>query len=173
MNEDFDKYYEAIEPGMRERAYAWATAIGLQDVDGLKPSKYLLATAKRHIEGEISQLPLWQEYGTRAGEVIKDLHRCEDVIDDGKKGQNSVGNDVISCFGDVINDVIKFTKSEENAVKAIIRDPRLSAARLSELLGVKHRQAQRIIASLKKKAGLVCEGSRKSGIWRFPKRYMD
>ena len=54
-NLDFDKYYEAPEPGRRERAYAWATAIGLQDVDGLKPSKYLLATAKRHIEGEISQ----------------------------------------------------------------------------------------------------------------------
>ena len=55
MNLDFDKYYEAPDPGRRERAYAWATAIGLQDVDGLKPSKYLLATAKRHIEGEISQ----------------------------------------------------------------------------------------------------------------------
>ena len=40
-NLDFDKYYEAPEPGRRERAYAWATAIGLQDVDGLKPSKYL------------------------------------------------------------------------------------------------------------------------------------
>ena len=55
MSEDFEQYYEATEPGQRERAYAWATAIGLQDVDGLKPSKYLLATAKRHIEGEISQ----------------------------------------------------------------------------------------------------------------------
>lgn len=32
MTEDFDKYYEAVEPGRRERAYAWATAIGLQDV---------------------------------------------------------------------------------------------------------------------------------------------
>ena len=52
----FDEYYdEAVEPGKRERAFAWATAIGLQDVDGLKPSKYLLKTAKRHIEGEISQ----------------------------------------------------------------------------------------------------------------------
>jgi len=52
----FDQYYdEAVEPGKRERAYAWATAIGLQDVDGLKPSKYLLATAKRHIDGEITQ----------------------------------------------------------------------------------------------------------------------
>ena len=55
MNLDFGKYYEAPEPGRSERAHAWATAIGLQDVDGLKPSKYLLATAKRHIEGEISQ----------------------------------------------------------------------------------------------------------------------
>ena len=51
----FDQYYdEAVEPGKRERAFAWATAIGLQDVDGLKPSKYLIKTAKRHIEGEIS-----------------------------------------------------------------------------------------------------------------------
>ena len=52
----FDQYYdEAGEPGRRERAYAWATAIGLQDVDGLKPSKHLYETARRHIEGEITQ----------------------------------------------------------------------------------------------------------------------
>ena len=55
MTGDLDKYYEAVEPDRRERAYAWATAIGLQDVDGLKPSKYLVSIAKRHIEGEISQ----------------------------------------------------------------------------------------------------------------------
>ena len=51
---DFDKYYEAGEPEKRERAFARATAIGLQDVDGLKPSKYLLETAQRNIEGEIT-----------------------------------------------------------------------------------------------------------------------
>jgi len=51
---DFDKYYEATEPGYRERAIGWATAIGLQDVDGLKPSKFLVETAKRNIEGEIT-----------------------------------------------------------------------------------------------------------------------
>ena len=55
MIDDFDKYYEATEPGRRERAYGWATAIGLQDVDGLKPAQYLINTAKRHIEGDISQ----------------------------------------------------------------------------------------------------------------------
>lgn len=32
----------------------WQAAIGLQAVDGLKVSEYLLHVAKRHIEGEIS-----------------------------------------------------------------------------------------------------------------------
>ena len=75
----FDQYYdEAVEPGKRERAYAWATAIGLQDVDGLKPSKHLLATAKRHIEGEITQEEarrIVDEYGSSNAEKIAELHR--------------------------------------------------------------------------------------------------
>ena len=360
MNEDFDKYYEATEPGMRERAYAWATAIGLQDVDGLKPSKYLLATARRNIEGEISadearrlvdeyyetklghdepenaeeadkvsarmisiintpgfrlspeyylglhkkifdgvfphagqirdveltkrewvlngdtveyelscmiekslaydfdnekkfkykglsenafvehfasfisgiwqihpfregntrtvalfaikylksmrhdvtndlfaekswyfrnalvranysniklnvdktQLPLeeffkvliygdeielhnrflriGQEYGTAVAKAVSDLHRHDVGINVG------------------INVVINFTQTEAVAIKAILRDPRLTAPKLGEILGMTSRQAERIIASLKKKAGLVREGSRKSGTWRFP-----
>ncbi|GHV52166.1 cell filamentation protein Fic [Synergistales bacterium] len=42
------------EPGYKERGYYWKTAIGLQQVDGLTPSEYLLDTAKANIEGEIS-----------------------------------------------------------------------------------------------------------------------
>ena len=51
---DFDEYYEAAEPGRRERAFGWATAIGLQQVDGLSTSDYLIKTARRNIEGEIT-----------------------------------------------------------------------------------------------------------------------
>lgn len=51
---DFDEYLRAKEPGMRERAYAWKTAIGLQKVDGLTPSAYLVKTARRNIEGKIT-----------------------------------------------------------------------------------------------------------------------
>lgn len=368
MTEDFDQYYEAIEPDRRERAYAWATAIGLQDVDGLKPSKYLVSTAKRHIEGEISQdearqlvdeyyetkegcdLPadvqeadkvsarivavinsptfnfsvpyylglhrqifdgvfkfagevrsveltkrewvlngdtvqytpscmiketleydfdrerkfkykgisedafiehfttfisgIWQihpfregntrtvaifaikylrslgyqasndlfaekswyfrnalvranyenvrlqiertqlpleeffkvllfgceielknrylrigqEYGTRTAEVVTGLHRADVSI-----------NDVINRSDDVINDVIKFNATEEAAIKAILHDSRLSAGRLADIIDVKQRQAQRIIDSLKKKAGLKRRGARKNGEWYFEK----
>ena len=51
---EFDEYIRQGELGPRQKAEAWKTAIGLQDVDGLKPSTYLLDTAKRHIEGDIT-----------------------------------------------------------------------------------------------------------------------
>lgn len=50
----FAEYFVAGEPRSADKAYAWQTAIGLQDVDKLKPSEYLLNTAKDHIEGGIS-----------------------------------------------------------------------------------------------------------------------
>lgn len=50
---DFEEYIRQGEPTQREKAANWQTAIGLQDVDGLKPSAYLLDTARQHIEGDI------------------------------------------------------------------------------------------------------------------------
>ena len=377
QNLDFDKYYEAPEPGRRERAYGWATAIGLQDVDGLRPSQYLIDTAKRNIEGEISaddarrlvdeyyevkgehELPedveeadkvsvrinqiihapsfrlspeyylglhgkifegvfphageirtvdlrkrewvlngdsvqyeasfliekslaydfsqegkfkykglsedafvehfasfisgIWQihpfregntrttavfaikylrskgfdvtndlfadksfyfrnalvranyenqklnvdktrlpleeffkvllygdeielhnrflkigqEHGTPAAKAIADLHRHNDGVNVGVNKSDVGINNSDDAINDVINGVIKFTEKEEIAAKALIRDPRLSAARLADILGVKQRQAQRIITSLKKKAGLKRRGARKNGEWYF------
>ena len=372
---DFDEYLEAGEPERRERAYGWATAIGLQDVDGLKPSKYLIETAKRHIEGEISQedarrlvdeyyetkeghdlpvdvqeadkvstrmiavinsptfnfsvayyfglhrqifdgvfkfagevrsveltkrewvlngdsvqytpscmikdtleydfdrerkfkykglsedrfvehfasfisgvwqihpfregntrtvalfaikylrargysvtndlfaekayyfrnalvranyendrlgvektqlpleeffkvllydydielhnrfLKIGQEYGSPIADAIGGLHRKAangGERNDGIKRADDVINDVIN---DAINDAIN--PAEANAIKAILRDPRLTAAKLANILGVKQRQAQRIVASLKIKVGLRRVGSRKTGKWVF------
>ncbi len=55
MNKDpFKEYIKGSEPGKRDKGYAWHTAIGLQAVDGLKTSEYLMHTAVRNIEGEIS-----------------------------------------------------------------------------------------------------------------------
>ena len=51
---DFDEYIIASEPHKRERAEAWKVAIGLQAVDGLQVSNYLLELARRNIEGEIT-----------------------------------------------------------------------------------------------------------------------
>lgn len=55
MNKDpFKEYIKESEPAKRDKGYAWHTAIGLQAVDGLKTSEYLIKTAVRNIEGEIS-----------------------------------------------------------------------------------------------------------------------
>ena len=50
----FKEYLKESEPDKVSKGYAWSTAIGLQAVDGLKSSKYLLDTAIRNIEGDIS-----------------------------------------------------------------------------------------------------------------------
>lgn len=48
------EYIKQGEPTQIEKTKNWETAIGLQAVDGLKPSKYLIETAKEHIEGNIN-----------------------------------------------------------------------------------------------------------------------
>ena len=53
-NLELSEYIKQGEPNKVEKTKAWETAIGLQDVDGLKPSKYLIKTAKEHIEGNIN-----------------------------------------------------------------------------------------------------------------------
>ena len=53
-NLELSEYIKQGEPTQVEKTKVWETAIGLQDVDGLKPSKYLIKTAKEHIEGKIN-----------------------------------------------------------------------------------------------------------------------
>ena len=50
----FKEYLRESEPDKAHKSYVWSTAIGLQAVDGLKPSKYLVDTAIQNIEGKIT-----------------------------------------------------------------------------------------------------------------------
>lgn len=52
--EDLNAYIRLGEPKLKEKAAIWQTAIGLQAVDGLTTSEYLLETAKENIEGKIT-----------------------------------------------------------------------------------------------------------------------
>lgn len=52
-NLELSEYIKQGEPTQAEKTKVWKTAIGLQEVDGLKPSNYLVETAKEHIEGKI------------------------------------------------------------------------------------------------------------------------
>lgn len=52
--DNFEEYLRQGEPHKSEKAKVWKTAIGLQKIDGLKPSGYLIETAKQNIEGNIT-----------------------------------------------------------------------------------------------------------------------
>ena len=53
-DEIFEEYSKEKEPTKYYKSYAWKTAIGLQQVDGLEPSEYLIKTAEQNINGDIS-----------------------------------------------------------------------------------------------------------------------
>ena len=104
------------------------------------------------IELKNRYLRVGQEYGTKTAEAVTGLHRSD------------VG---IKSLDIGINVGINFTHSEESAIKIIRQNSKTTAAQLSGDLDVTLRQAERIIASLKKKAGLKRRGARKNGEWYF------
>ena len=66
----FEEYIKNLPPTRKELGQAWQAAIGLQDVDGLKPSEYLYETAKKSIDGEISV--------DEAGDLINSYYESKD-----------------------------------------------------------------------------------------------
>ena len=50
----FDEYKNHPDKAVCERANNWRAAIGLQDVDGLSVSEFLIQLARQQIEGEIT-----------------------------------------------------------------------------------------------------------------------
>ena len=74
---DFEAYERVAEPYKRERASAWRTAIGLQDVDELRVSEYLKETPVRHIEGDITIDEVREQL--RSYYVNKTTHDAEDA----------------------------------------------------------------------------------------------
>ena len=52
--EDFGEYLNQGNPDIKERAYVWAAALGLQATDGLRTSYEMRRTARQYIEGRLT-----------------------------------------------------------------------------------------------------------------------
>lgn len=50
----FEEYLDHLDPKVRRRAIDWRCSIGLQDVDGLLVSDFLIEQARRNIGSEIT-----------------------------------------------------------------------------------------------------------------------
>ncbi len=82
MNYDpFKEYLKDGEPDKASKSYAWSTAIGLQAVDGLKASEYLVDTAVKNIEGYIS----FEE----AGKLIESYYNEKPMSDSGSRTEEA------------------------------------------------------------------------------------
>ncbi len=83
MDQDpFKEYLRQTEPNQRDKGYVWNTAIGLQAVDGLKPSSYLVETAIQNIEGRITleeAQELLDTYYKENPEAMKEDARTEEA----------------------------------------------------------------------------------------------
>lgn len=75
---DFEEYIRQGEPDKKEKGIIWQTAIGLQQVDGLTPSAYLIETAKQNIEGDITL----DEVKSRIDSYYKTLSAGQDTATD-------------------------------------------------------------------------------------------
>ena len=101
-------YFKAEEPGRRERAEAWATAIGLQKVDGLTPSQFLFDTARDHIEGRITQnqarrrIRDYYAQERRVGDAApyQDVKKKITRLDRGKEEADKVSERIVAVLND-------------------------------------------------------------------------
>ncbi len=89
MTEKYDElepYIRSTEPGAKERAAIWQTAIGMQKVDGLSVSDYLVKTAQRHIENQVDL------EGAKAliDTYYQQAHRREEISQDEEADKASV-----------------------------------------------------------------------------------
>lgn len=82
---ELNEYIRQGEPEKKDKSTAWKTAIGLQDVDGLKTSDYLFETAKEHIEGRINiaeadkRIHSYYEERKNRGEIEEDTKEADIV----------------------------------------------------------------------------------------------
>ena len=82
---ELEEYIRQGEPERAEKSEAWQTAIGLQAVDGLNTSEYLLDTAKDHIEGKITideaQKRIYSYYEQRTNRTeLEDSTKEADIV---------------------------------------------------------------------------------------------
>lgn len=91
--EDLNAYIRLGEPKLKKKAAAWQTAIGLQAVDGLSVSDYLLKTAKENIEEKITD----KEANAQISNYYED--RCDRyVIEAGTKEADIVAGRIASLL---------------------------------------------------------------------------
>ena len=103
--------------------------------------------------------------------TLWNLNYGEDVV----KDNLHVVKETDAVVKDVVKDVVKekanatkeFAKAQRQIYKLISQMPQISAAQMSEHMGISLRQVQRYLKQLSDQNLIVREGSRQNGIWKI------
>ena len=176
MDKDpFKEYIKQSEPNKREKGYAWHMASGLQAVDGLKPSKYLIDTAIKNIEGDISidevQELLNSYYEENSKKDLKD--RAD--IESAKADIESAKADIESAKANIRNKLLTFSdtiseKTVKQSVKLFLRcekEEYFGRTIVEEIAGLKSTRASELIQILVDSKVIVPVTGHGKGKYRF------
>lgn len=106
---NLEEYIRQGEPLQRERGQIWQTAIGLQQVDGLNTSAYLLQTAKQHIEGDITL--------QKAKELIDSYYQSQQVRQNSDSEATEEADKVSARIAELLSEkTFAFTPSQLIAI---------------------------------------------------------
>lgn len=161
-NLELSEYIRQGEPERAEKSAAWLTAIGLQAVDGLTTSDYLLATAKEHIEGGID-LP----EAKRRIESYYEQRENRKAVEDG-----TMEADIQSAVGEGVK--CKNCTLEELAIlRAIAANPAITQKELAAAIGKSERTIKSRTVELQEKGWLRRENGKRNGRWELDSAVKD
>ena len=134
--------------------------------------KKIIGEYKRFENLENYHAPEFSSNSTEFHVTLWNLNYGVDVIKDNLhviKEANNVVKDVVKGTDDVVkvNVTKEFAKAQRQIYKLISQMPQISAAQMSENMGISLRQVQRYLKQLSDLNLIVREGGRKNGVWKI------
>ena len=150
----FEEYLHSSDPEVRRRADNWGVGIGLQDVDGLTVSPYLIELAKRNIEGEITI--------DEVRELIAEYYR--------KKHDPEPPSENAEYSGYIIQpsapgDCPYITPDEAAVLNCLNANPRSTQKIIAEKIGKSERTVRALTKGLQGKGLLARKDGKRNGAW--------
>ena len=150
----FDEYLHSIDPEVRKRAENWGVGIGLQDVDHLTVSPYLIELAKRNIEGEITI----DEVRELIADYYRKKHESEPPLEDPEYSGYIIEP---SSPGDRPN----ITPAEAAVLNFLNMNSRATLKMVAAKIGKSERTVSTLTKGLREKGLLAREDGKRNGPW--------
>lgn len=169
--EDYSEYLIQGESDKHDRVRNWMAAIGLQDVDGLTPSNYMLETVRRNIEGEITIDEVGRlvdkYYTTQEGlkQEARILEADKMAVIGTSWNKNESPQETIISTQEIPLSTQQTTA--ERIIEEIRKHPLTTREKLAEVVGVTPGGIKKQLDKLKKAGKIRHVGATKKGHWEI------